>query len=179
MNTPDLIALSAAALSAGVTLFTFFYQSVLTYRVESYVFTGKLFGEPKYGKDAIAQIIHLKNRSSKSLVNLLLKSKSVGAVIDSDVEENGYIGKSDVELIDDPEHAEWHLKIRILPPRATVSVAVLTNGLMRSHLLTGGNGDAVLMHELQYRYTKNRRMTVAIIIAGAVGLIWAGYRWLT
>jgi hypothetical protein len=178
LSVADVIAVGVAALSAGIALFTFFYSSILTFRIESYVFTGKLFGEPKYGKDAIAQIVHLRNRSSKTLTDMVLKSKSVGQLIDSDVEENGFIGKSDVELVDDPDHAEWHLKVKILPPRASVSIAVLTNGLMRSHHLTGGSGEAVLMHEMEYRFRKVRRLLIATLIALVIGLVWIGYKWL-
>jgi hypothetical protein len=178
LSTADGIAVAAAILSAVLTLFTFFHTSILTYRIESYVFTGKLFGEPKYGKDAIAQILHLKNRSSKSLVDLVLKSKSVGAIIDSDVEENGFIGKSDVELIDDPNNAEWHLKVRLMPPKATVSIAVLTNGLMRSHHLTGGSASAVLMHEMEFRYRKVCSAVISGSVLTAIGLGWAGSKWL-
>ena len=178
MSASDWIAIAAAVLSAVVALYPLFHQSILTYEVESFVFTGKLFGEPKYGKDAIAQIIRLKNRSSRSLAQVALKSKSVGAVLHCDVQDNVFISNSDIEIKDNPDLAEWRLTLGLLRPKAVVSLAVLSNGLMRSHLLTGGNENTVLMHEAEFRYRRKRSLFVFGIGVAAIAAVWTVWTFL-
>lgn len=174
MTLANVITIGVALLAGAIALFTFFHQSVLTYTISRFVFDGKLFGEPKYGRDAIAQIIRIKNRSAKTVTDVVLKSKTVGSVIDIDVEDNGFIGNSDVTIADAEEHAEWHLTLKMMPPQARVSIAVLSNGLMHSGVLTGGNSSTVIMHELEFRYRRNRRVIMAVIVASVVGALgWA------